>query len=65
MAPRTGDGEMLWYLKKKSRDKKGCKKEEKEKDRLRYLLKKAKSNSRLSKSERTELKRLQEKCYYM
>ena len=61
MAPRTGDGVMLWYLKKKSRDKKGYKKEEKEKECLRYLRKKTNINSRLSQSERTEMKRLQEK----
>ena len=60
MPPRTGDGEMLYQLKKKSRDKKKLKERGKIKDRLKYLRKKEK-NGTLSKEEKKEMKKLSQK----
>ena len=60
MPPRTGDGEMLYRLKKKSRDKMKQKKKQKSKDRLKYLRRKEKSGS-LSKEEKKEMKKLSQK----
>ena len=58
MPPRTGDGEMLYRLKRKSRDK--MKENQKSKDRLKYLKRKEKSGT-LSKEEKKEMKNLSQK----
>ena len=45
MPPRTGDGEMLYRLKQKSRDNMKVKEQQKSKDRLKYLRRKEKSGT--------------------
>ena len=57
MPPRTGDGEMMYVLKKKSREKQKREKNEKSKFRNKYLRKKEKQGT-LSKEEKKELKNL-------
>ena len=63
MPPRTGDGEMMYVLKKKSRDRqkrkemKNDKQNQKSKFRKKYLRKKEEKGT-LSKDEKKELKNL-------
>jgi hypothetical protein len=61
MAPRTGDGEMMFQKKKKSRDKKKKAEKKKDRDRLSYLLNKQSSGKKLTKQEKMEIKDLQNK----
>ena len=53
MPPRTGDGEMFYRSKKKSRDRK----KEKSKDRLKYLRRKEK-NGTISAEEKKEMNKM-------
>ena len=54
MPPRTGDGEMMYVLKKKSREKQKKKEDQKSKFRKKYLRKKEKQGT-LTKDEKKEL----------
>ena len=57
MPPRTGDGEMMYVLKKKSREKQKREENQKSKFRKKYLRKKEKQGT-LSKEVKKELKNL-------